>query len=147
MKLSRSAIALYLAVVFASGGVLGFYANRLYAVSGYQVQPRPATKDKQSPQEFRKGLVSYYKTHLQLTEDQTQKLELILDDANAQYQEQFRKEREAIRPELNRIHMEQVERIKAILTPSQQEEYAKLLKEREQLRQQKKGGRPGGPGI
>jgi hypothetical protein len=145
MKLSRVAIALYLGIVFVSGGVLGFYANRLYAVS--TAPPRPAGKNQQSPQEFRKGLVSFYQKRLQLTEDQTEKLELILDDANAKYQEQFKKEREAIRPELNRIHKEQVDRINEMLTPAQREEYAKLLKEREQMRQQKKSGRPGGPGI
>ena len=145
MKLSRASIALYLVIVFVSGGVLGFYANRLYAVS--TTPPSPAGKSQQSPQEFRKGLVTFYQKRLQLNEDQTQKLELILDDANAKYQEQFKKEREAIRPELNRIHMEQVDRINEMLTPSQREEYAKLLKEREQMRQQKKSGRPGGPGV
>jgi hypothetical protein len=145
MKLSRTAIAFYLAIVFTSGGVLGFYANRLYAVS--TSQPRPGGKNPQNPQEFRKGLVSFYQKRLQLNDDQTQKLELILDDTNAQYQEQFRKEREAIRPELSRIHMEQVDRINAMLTPNQREEYAKMLQEREKLRQQKKNAHPGGPGI
>ena len=142
MKLSRAAITLYLGIVFASGGVLGFYANRLYAVSAGT--PRPAPKN---PEEFRKGLVSFYKSRLQLTDDQIQKLELILDEANAQYQAQFKQERENSRPELNRIHMEQVDRIKAMLTPAQQPEYEKMLKEREKLRQQKKGGRTVGPGV
>jgi hypothetical protein len=43
--------------------------------------------------------------------------------------------------------MEQVDRIKAMLTPAQEPEYEKMLKEREKLRQQKKGGRTGGPGV
>ena len=70
MKLSRPAIALYLAIVFVSGGVLGFYANRLYAVSTAQNQVRAASKGPQSPQEFRKGLVSFYSKRLKLTDDQ-----------------------------------------------------------------------------
>ena len=72
--------------------------------------------------------------------------QMILDDAAAQYQAQFKKEREAIRPELSRIHQEQVDRINAMLTPTQREEYKRMLQDRERLRQ-KKGGRPGGQGI
>jgi len=141
MRLSRAAIALYLGIVFASGSALGFFANRLY--TNYSASPRPASK---SPQEFRKGLVENYKKRLQLTDDQVQQLQLILDDANAQYQAQFKKEREAIRPELGRIHQGQVDRINAMLNPTQREEYKRMLEEREHLRQ-KKGGHPGGPGI
>lgn len=141
MRLSRAAIALYLGVVFASGGALGFFANRLY--TNYSSPPRQASKN---PQEFRKGLVEFYKTRLQLTDDQFQKLQLILDDTNAQYQAEFKKEREAIRPDLNRIHQEQVDRINQMLTPSQQEQYKKILQDRERFRG-KKAGRPGGPGI
>ncbi|HEY7337696.1 MAG TPA: hypothetical protein VH639_22580 [Bryobacteraceae bacterium] len=144
MKLSRAAIALYLGIVFASGGVLGFFSNRLY--TSYAAPPRPAPKGPQDPREFRKGLVDTYNSRLQLSDDQKQKLNIILDDALAQYQAQFKKERAAIRPELNRIRQEQVDRITEMLTPSQREEYQKMLKEREQLRG-KKGGRPGGPGI
>jgi hypothetical protein len=149
MKLSRAAIALYLGIVFLSGGVLGFFSSRLYSGFTLYGSPRPAPKGgPQDPQAFRKGLVVYYKTRLQLSDDQTQKLELILDDAFAEYQEQFKKERQAIRPELNRIHEEQVSRITEILTPEQREEYQRILKERELERSRgKKGGRPGGPGI
>lgn len=145
MKLTRSAIALYMAIVFVSGGILGFYANRLYAVS--TTQPRPAAKSQQSPQEFRKGLVSFYRKRLYLNDDQTQKLELILDDVGAQYQAQFKKEREAIRPELNRIRQEQIDRITEMLDAKQKEKYSELLKEREQMRKQKITNHSGGPGI
>jgi Spy/CpxP family protein refolding chaperone len=141
MRLSRAAIALYLGIVFASGGALGFFANRLY--TNYSAPPRPAPK---SPQEFRKGLVENYKKRLQLTDDQVQQLQLILDDANAQYQAQFKKEREAIRPELGRIHQDQVDRINAMLNPTQRDEYKRMLEERERLRL-KKGNRSGGQGI
>jgi hypothetical protein len=142
MKLSRSAIAIYLGVVFLSGGALGFYANRLYAVYGARTVPqtRPAQK---GPEAFRKGLVSFYKDHLQLTDDQVQKLEFILDDTRAQVQA----EHERSRPEMERVHQEQVRRINEMLTPDQRNAYAKMLEDRERLRQQKKNGRPGGPGL
>ena len=142
MKLSKASIALYMGIVFASGGVLGFYANRLYAVS--TSTPRAAQKN---PEEFRKGLVSFYKNRLKLTDEQVGKLELILDDTNAQYQAQFHQERERSKPELTRIHDEQVSRIKAMLMPEQQPEYDKMLQERAKRRGQNKGGRSGGPGI
>jgi hypothetical protein len=143
MKLSRAAIALYLGIVFVSGGVLGFYANRFYA--NYSAPPRQAQAPK-NPQDFRKGLVEFYKTRLQLTDDQLQKLQLILDETTAQYDAQFKKERQAIRPELARIHQGQIDRINEMLTPTQREEYKKILENRERFRQ-KKGGRQGGPGI
>ena len=142
MRLSRAAIALYMGIVFVSGGVLGFYANRLYAVSSSQ--PRQVSKN---PEEFRKGLVSFYKNRLQLNDDQVGKLELILDETNAEYQAAFRKERERSKPELNRIHDEQVSRIKALLMPQQLPEYEKILAERAKRRGQSKAVRPGGPGI
>jgi hypothetical protein len=141
MRLSRAAIALYLGIVFASGGALGFFANRVY--TNYSAPLRPAPKN---PQEFRKGLVEHYKTRLQLTDDQVQQLQLILDDAAAQYGAQFKKEREAIRPELGRIHQEQVDRINAMLTSTHRDEYKRMLEERQRLRI-KKGGRSGGQGI
>ena len=144
MRLSRATIALYLGIVFASGGALGFFANRLY--TNYSASARPAPKGPPSPQEFRKGLVENYKKRLQLTDDQVQQLQLILDDANAQYQAQFKKEREAIRPELGRIHQDQVDRINAMLNPTQRDEYKRMLEERERLRL-KKGNRSGGQGI
>jgi hypothetical protein len=147
MKLSRTTITLYFAVVFACGGLLGFYANRLYAVSAHEAPQVTATKTSQNPQEFVKGLVTSYTKRLQLDEEQQQKLQIILDDINAQYQAQFKKERAAIRPELNRIRQEQVDRMTQMLTPSQREEYQKLLKEREQIRQQKKNAGYGGPGF
>jgi hypothetical protein len=145
MKLSRAAIALYLGIVFVSGGVLGFYANRVYA--NYSAPPRQAFQAPKNPQEFRKGLVEFYKTRLQLTDDQLQKLQLILDDTTAQYDAQFKKERQAIRPELARIHQGQVDRINEMLNPTQREEYKKILENRERFRLNKKNGRPGGPGI
>ena len=142
MKLSRVSIILYIGLVFASGSVLGFFANRLYNVS--TAQAKPASKN---PQEFRKGLVTFYKSRLQLNDDQVQKLEFILDDITAQYQATFKDERERSRPELNRIHDQQIERIKAMLNSSQLEEYDRVLKERELQRQQKKSGHGNGPGF
>src|SRR5262249_47570455 len=132
-------------LVFASGSVLGFFANRLYGVFGSS--PRPANAANKNPQEFRKGLVSFYTKRLQLNDDQIQKLELILDDINAQYQATFKTERERSKPELNRIHDQQIQRIKEMLTPTQVEEYDKVLKERELQRQQKKNKGSGGPGF
>jgi uncharacterized Zn finger protein (UPF0148 family) len=94
-----------------------------------------------------KGLVTFYKGKLQLDEGQVQKLQTILDDVNAQYQATFKEERARSRPELNRIHDEQVRRIKEVLTPEQLGEYDKVLKERERIREQKKKASSSGPAF
>ncbi len=140
MKLSRAAIGLYIGLVFGSGCVLGFFANRLYYASTAQAR-QTASKN---PQEFVKGLVTFYKNRLQLNDEQVQKLQTILDDVNAQYQATFKEERARSRPELNRIHDEQVRRIKEMLMPGQLEEYDKVLKERERIREEKKKTSSGG---
>ena len=52
MKLSRSAIAFYFALVFASGAILGVFGQRLYTATTVNAN---ATKN---PQEFRKRVIA-----------------------------------------------------------------------------------------
>jgi hypothetical protein len=149
MKLSRATIALYLGVVFVSGGVLGWFGQRLYTVS----VPSVATNKKlPSPEEFRKIYLSDMKSRLKLTDQQMQQLVVILDETRAQSDiiwQGFQKER----AEKNlAIRQSQNERIRAMLTAEQKTEYELWLKERQEKRERdkqdrpKKGGR-GGPGI
>ena len=149
MKLSRATIALYLGVVFVSGGVLGWFGQRLYSVS---VPSVAANKKLPSPDEFRKIYLSDMKSRLKLTDDQMQQLVVILDETRAQSDiiwQGFQKERN----EKNlAIRQSQNERIRAMLTTGQKTEYELWLKERQEKRERdkqdrpKKGGR-GGPGI
>jgi hypothetical protein len=138
MKLSRSAIALYVGLIFASGAVLGVFGNRLYNASTVSAKA-PA-----SPDEFRKMVVAEYKRRLQLSEDQVLKVNLILDETQAQVKEIHAK----TDPALKAVHDNQIEHMTEILTPAQRTEYETMRKERQEQRQKQRGGRPGGgPGF
>jgi len=152
VKLTRSWIALYVGVVFLSGGVLGFFANRLYTVqatSSRYINPNGQTttsntKAPPSPEEFRRWLIAEYQRRLQLNPDQVTKLELILDDTNAGYKDTRSKMDES----LKQIRQHQTDRINEMLTSTQRAEYEKMRKEREERqKQQRQKGRPGNGGV
>jgi flagellar biosynthesis chaperone FliJ len=132
MKLSRAAIALYVALVFLSGMVLGAVGHRLYMVS--------TVSAKLTPEEFRKKVVTEYQQRLKLTDDQVQRLNIIMDETRARIEET----RQKLHPAYQKIREEQQAKFRDMLTPQQQTEYDQIRKEREQ--RQKQGGR-GGPGI
>jgi Spy/CpxP family protein refolding chaperone len=136
MKLSRAAIALYVGLVFVSGAVLGGFAHRLYTVSAV------SAKAPSNPEEFRKRVVEGMRTRLNLTEAQVVKLDLIYDETRARVH-QTRKQME---PAFEAIRQEQIDMVKAMLTPEQRVEYDKFLKEREEYNKTNrgKGGRPPG---
>ncbi len=134
MKFSRGAIAFYIAIVFLSGVVLGAVGHRFYVVSTTPARP--------TPEEVRKRITAEYQQRLKLTEDQMAKLNMIMDETRARIEETRRQ----MHPAYQKIREEQQEKFRELLTPEQQAEYDKILKEREQ--RQKQGGHgPGGPGI
>jgi len=126
MKLSRTAIALYVFLVFASGVVLGAFGQRLYTASTVNAKQRP------NPEEFRKKVVNEYQSRLKLDADQMAKLNQILDETRGRMEET----RQKMRPEYQKIHDDQVAKIREILTPDQQVEYDKMRKERDQRQKQ-----------
>jgi Spy/CpxP family protein refolding chaperone len=146
MKLSRGAIAAYVALVFACGAVLGAYGHRLYTVSMYTLIPTVSAKSPAkappNPEELRKGYISTMQSKLNLSSDQVSKLNLILDDTRARMREVHDK----TQPEIHEIRMEQTEKIRALLTPEQRSTYEEMLKRREE-RLREKGPRNGGPGF
>jgi len=154
MKLSRAAIALYVGLVFTSGGVLGWFGQRLYhesAVAPKQVQ--------NNPKEFVRRLTDEYTRRLTLSPEQVTKMGVILDDTLAQFNEVNLREKQEVRErdavEFRRIRQGQIDKIRHILSAEQKAEYEKMLQEREHEREQKreqqkqnggiKGGR--GPGL
>jgi Spy/CpxP family protein refolding chaperone len=135
MNFSRKSIALYVGLVFVSGGVLGVFGDRLYTVTTVT-----KTKNaKPSPEEFRRGYVGFMQKRLNLTELQVTQLGLILDETRARMNEVH----ERTLPERQEITKDQTEKIRALLTPAQQSEFEVMRKEREKM---KKGGPRGGPG-
>jgi predicted thioredoxin/glutaredoxin len=151
MKLSRATIALYVGLVFASGGVLGFFANRLYSATtgtgwSFITKTASAKTNPPTPEEFRKWLTGEYQKRLQLTDTQVQQMEVILDESQAQVKSIHAQ----MDPQLDAVRANQVTRMNLMLTPSQQTEYEKMRKERQERQKQerqKRGPRPGGPGF
>lgn len=133
MRRSNLALALSLLVVFASGVVVGVVGDRYLRGTGRTVK---ATR---SPEEYRRAYVEEMNRRLKLTPEQLEGLNRILDETR----EQFRQLREKQRPEIKALQDAQTARINALLTPEQQEEYARMRKEREERRKQeeKKRGR------
>jgi len=135
MNFSRKSIALYVGLVFVSGGVLGVFGDRLYTVTTVT----KAKNAKPSPEEFRRGYIGFMQRRLTLTEQQVTQLGLILDETRARMNEVH----ERTLPERQEITKDQTEKIRALLTPAQQSEFEVMRKEREKM---KKGGTRGGPG-
>jgi Spy/CpxP family protein refolding chaperone len=127
MRFSRGAIALYLGMVFASGAVLGAFGQRLYTASSV------SARTTRNPEEFRKRILATMERRLSLTPEQESKVNVILDETRARFHEVD----ERAKPELKAIREEQQSKINAILTPSQQIEYAKMRQEREERQRQR----------
>jgi Spy/CpxP family protein refolding chaperone len=128
MNFSRAAIAAYVGLIFASGAVLGFYSNRLYIATQASEKPRP--------EEFRKKLLETFRDRLHLTDDQVTKVNAIMDETRSRVEETRRQ----MKPAYQKIHEEQDQKFRAILTPDQLTEFDKILKERAE-RQKQNGGR------
>ena len=138
MNLSRTAIALYMGLVLVSGAVLGAFGDHLYGT--YRVAPAKTGKAPKSPEEVRRSIIDFWKSHLKLTDDQVIKVGLIMDETRARMDELHR----GTIPAQQEIRREQMDKMRAMLTPEQQMEYDRLQKAREE--RIKKGGPRGGPG-
>ena len=138
MKLTKTTIALYIGLVFASGIVLGVFGDRLYTASAVNAKQVP-----KNPEEFRKKMVAEWQTRLSLSEDQVLKLNIILDDTRSQFHEA----RQKMDPEMQAIRRSQQNRIREMLKPEQREEYEKMLVEREKREKENRGRRGPGPGF
>jgi hypothetical protein len=114
MKLSRATIALYVGLVFLCGGVLGFFANRLYTAATVNANAKNVTAKSPQDQEARKSLVGMFQTRLKLSDDQVQKLNLILDESQAQVTAIHRQ----MDPQLDAVRQNQITRMKLMLTSS-----------------------------
>ena len=133
MKPTRWTVALYMALVFACGGVVGAFAYRLYTVSGVS-----ANVGQRNPEEFRKRFMADLKSRLQLNDDQAAKLGVIMDETRMR----VRAARVTIEPELQKIRDDQKQRISELLSPSQQIEWQKIVDERQRKREGKKNRQP-----
>jgi Spy/CpxP family protein refolding chaperone len=137
VKLSRLTIALYVGLIFASGVVLGVFGHSLYAVT-------TVNSKSPKPEELRKKRLAEMQSRMKLSDEQVAKINSIYDETRAKFHEV----RERYRPEMDALEHAQRDKVRSILSPEQQAEYEKMLKEREQQQKQNGGRGPGpGPGI
>jgi len=129
MKLTRWSAALYMGLVFACGGVVGAFAHRLYTVSTVS-----ANGTLRNPEEVRKRQLADLKARLNLDDEQTSKVDAILEDTRTRY----RAARATIEPEIRKIREDQQQRISELLSPDQLAEWQKIQQERARNRQNKK---------
>jgi Spy/CpxP family protein refolding chaperone len=135
VKLSRLTIALYVALIFASGVVLGVFGHSLYAVT-------TVASKTLKPEELRKKRMAEMQARMKLSDDQVSKINSIYDETRAKFHEV----RDRYRPEMDALESAQREKVRSVLSPEQRAEYEKMLKEREE-QQKQNGGRGQGPGI
>lgn len=129
MKRSAASLALSLILVFASGVVVGALGYKSLGPSEQKKDNPPRT-----PEEFRKAYLAEMKARLKLSEEQVQKLNTILDETR----EKYRQLREKQRPEMKAIQEGQTSEINSMLSAGQQQEYAKMRREREEKKKAEK---------
>lgn len=135
MRLSNAVLALYMAIVFASGIAVGALGHRIYTSVSVSAKVPPP----RNPEEWRKHYLEEMSTRLDLNERQLAELNTILDATKTRYRELW----DRYKPERETIRQEQVQQIRSILNDSQREEYEKMRIEREQKMQQSKSRAPG----
>jgi len=139
----QAKIGLYVGLVFASGVLLGVFGQRFYAAS--TVTAKSNTPGNKGPAGFRAQYLAEMQTRLNLTEDQFNKVAQFLDETRARMNEVSKTRiepeimaiRKRMEPEMNAIRDEQIQKIRAILTPEQALGYDQLRKEREERSKQK----------
>ena len=138
MKRSTVALVLSLTAVFISGAVVGGFGYRVCTrTEAVQSVDRPQQR-RPSPEVFREMFIHAMSKRLDLNDDQVNQLHVILDRTDQRFRELDRK----TRPEKLAIQKMQHEEINAILTPVQQEAYAKFLEERTAERRRRGRERP-----
>ena len=130
MSKSPLPVGLSMGLVFLSGAVDGALGHQLYTVNSVSANVAPRT-----PDEIRHQIVNEMQTRLKLQPDQIPKLNAVLDVSRARYNQI----REKFRPEMNEIRDTQVRQIKVFLTDQQQQEYDRLLEEKEKERKLREG--------
>jgi hypothetical protein len=125
MKLSRASVALYLAIVFASGAALGVFGERYYAAS-QAASYADASKAKRppSPEEFRRNYLKNMRERLLLSDEQVERLSAILDETRMLMEELHKRQL----PEQRRIQEAQNAKIRALFDPVQLEKYDEMMK-------------------
>jgi len=114
---------LTMSAVFALGAIIG-------ASWGGIVVSRYAASAPLAPQRSKPGMVEKFRTRLNLSPEQTQSLELVLDET----QREFSQLHVAVRPRFEEIRQRMRLGIRQILDEEQQREYDVMIRERDEQR-------------
>lgn len=119
MKRNQWTAILLALCLFACGVVAGILGHRYYRETVVSAQTSPA--------DVRQHYLAEMKSRVRLTASQIEQLQTILDDTKAK----AKAVRDRMHPEMVKIKEEQINRVKAILTPDQVPEYERLVADRE----------------
>lgn len=147
MRPIRLSVALQVLLVFAGGALVGGLGYRLYTRQHKESAPIEGRKGPE-PRDFRKMYIAEMSSRLKLRQDQVQKLSEIMDSTEHRFRELRKSANDEVwkrlSPEMKTISDQQRESILAILDPSQQKEFEKMLTERAKT-MERRGGRRFGP--
>ena len=125
---SRTTIALYLVLVFASGILVGVESHRLYATTS----TARANNSPQNMSEFRRRYLDGMKTQVGVSDAQLAQINNILEDTKNKVNELAALEK----PLHDRIQQEHIDQIKDLLTPQQKVAYDNWRAARERAKRE-----------
>lgn len=128
MKRGNFPIALYLLLVFVSGAVVGALGYRTYK------PPSASSNARVSPEEFRRQYLQEIKTRVNLSDDQLQKVNAILDETRSRFHDAREKHNQTIK----QIGEEQRAKVRAVLAPEQLPKVEEFWRDRDQRNKQNK---------
>jgi len=126
MKRWNPPIALYLLLVFLSGAVVGALGYRTYK------PPSASSNARVSPEEFRRQYLLEIKTRVNLSDEQLQKVETILEETRTRFHD-ARDNHNAI---VKQIGEEQRAKMRAILSSEQVPKAEQFWQDRDQRNKQ-----------
>jgi hypothetical protein len=135
MQISGGKVAIYLGLIFGAGITAGALGHMLYSTETVSAKAVPANNN----DDWRQRYVESMRTRLKMGDDQLKELNETLDETRVEY----RLLRQRYKPEMQKIHQVQVDKIKKFLKPEQLSEFEKMEREREE----KMRARESGPGI
>jgi|SRR5580704_16778390 hypothetical protein len=121
MKRWNLPIAVYLFLVFVSGGVVGALGYRMYS------PPSARSEQRVNPDVWRRQYLDELRTRVNLTPDQMQKMNAIMDETDSSFNQMHDRHHQ----EFEKIKEEHRAKLRAILTPDQLPKYEQFRTERD----------------
>ncbi|HUJ49178.1 MAG TPA: hypothetical protein VLW25_03240 [Bryobacteraceae bacterium] len=128
MKRWNLPIALYLFLVFVSGAVVGALGYRTYK------PPTASSNSPLSPEDARRQYIREMQSRANLTDDQLQQVNTILDETRSRFHEARDKHNQIVKD----IGEQQRAKVRAILTAEQLPKVEQLWQERDERAKQNK---------